>query len=279
MATNTTTTTAQDCAKIMEESIANARKLTAQYLTLYKASKYTEAAATEDQITLYLKAYAKAAKTSFALEFAAAEKPMLWLAANAGLYTVFSFKKGSDENDEPTAEIVSKDTVFNPLSTNSATWTRMADKPYGLFMLAEFYKLCTGESAKDVLGITSKQFADKYAIHFKQVEYVDENGNSMPKLEVSNTKMLSALRDVVSALIGDELGKRVRNADVRVLRTQLEKYRRKIERGSGSISISRNITVCSVKDFARAVVDICNRAYTDADYSFDCKSMKEPKKG
>lgn len=270
------TLTIEQANSIMERELASVRDLVSQFNEKYQNAEFAEADGIREKIDASIKTYNKAARTAFGMEFVAQESPMAWLAERAGIYAVLKVTETTLDDGTPVTSIGTKAEIFNPLSVNPAVWHKLAAKPFGLHLVQGLYYLCTQECAGD-LGISANAFKDKYGKWFSMEEFTSDNGTKVPKLQVSNSKLLTALREVVSALIGDDYGKMVINADVRILKACLEKYSRRAVQDSTSTTVTRKITVCKVSDFAKIIVDICNRVVTNGSVDFACKSMKEPK--
>ena len=202
--------------------------------------------------------------------------PFTELALNGSRYAVISVKEEKDAEGIPVLRVKHRYKFFNPLVTSKNQWSKLCADRSGFFIAEAFYVLLAKDIATTVSEISAAEFKENFGQYIKVHHYKNEDGVVVPKLDVSNSKILSALRVVISSLVGEEIGKKVISADARLFTAGYSKsvteYDEETKKTRGKVIVFK------MEKMMELLVTIINRIVDDSKYAVEIKSARIPKK-
>jgi len=160
------------------------------------------------------------------------------------------------ESKTPVRTVVEKERAIDLLKLHKYCDGIGVDKNW-MYMVEKFNMLMTAQKAVD-LGIDPKGISDSYAM--SEIA----KGFDLGKNPASKTNLLKTLRNIVSAMIGEEFAKKVTSHDVNFL---LSVYSRKNRK-------ALTVTCANHKYMRGYMAEICHRVVTDKQYEVDYKKLR-----
>lgn len=226
------------------------------YNAAYQDKKYDEAAKLDEEMSEEINRYTGIVRDQCFEDCKNSENPMLEAVRILTFETIGVKDSKVGESKIPVREVITREKQIDLLKLHKFCGGIGADQNWP-YLAERFNMLMTAKKAVD-LGIDPKGINDSYAMSKIAGEI------QMGKTPTSNTQVLKMLRDVVSAMIGEEYAAQVISHDVSYL-TSI--YSRK---GRKALTV-----VCANHKYMRGyLMEICHHVITGKSYEVDYKKKK-----
>lgn len=248
-------TRAEQTNKLQELRAAVEEKVKA-YNEAFQEKKFVESVAIDAEIASTINEYTSIVREMCFEDCRNSDNPMLSAVRMLSFMTIGVKDELEGETKIPVRSVIEKERQIDLLKLHKYCGGIGADKNW-VFMVERFNMLMTAQKAVD-LGIDPKAINDSYAIS-EIAKAID-----LGKNPTSKTNMLKTLRDVVSAMLGEEFAKKANSHDVNFL---LSIYSRKNRK-------ALTVTCANHKYMRNYMAEICHRIVTDGTYGIEYKKLK-----
>ena len=226
------------------------------YNDAYQSKRYDESSKIDGEIVDAVNEYTGIVRDMCFEDCKATGNPMLAAVRMLSYMTIGVKDTLEGESKTPVRQVIEKERAIDLLKLHKYCEGIGVDKN-SIYMVEKLNLLMTAQKAVD-LGIDPKGISDSYAM--SEIA----KGFDLGKNPASKTNILKTLRNIVTAMIGEEYAKKVTSHDVNFL---LSVYSRKNRK-------ALTVTCANHKYMRGYMAEICHRVVTDKQYEVDYKKLR-----